>query len=148
MDNPCIIEPSNYNEGCVVTLELPPNAPPQIKSAMMEKPFRIVTMCQGGHVRSVALKYLLKYEHGHDVIACGWESNPLSTREMLFEWADFIVIMQPEFVRYVPKEYHNHGDGTRKLFCYDVGNDRFHNPFHSELQKMLRSMIVRHKLFL
>ena len=108
---------------------------------------RIVTMCQGGHVRSVALKYLLRYKFGgHDVIACGYEGNTDETRSMVFGWADVIVIMQSKFEKYVPVEFHEK-DGKRRLFCYDVGEDRFMNPFHPELQSMLSAMIQNHGIF-
>jgi len=110
---------------------------------------KIVTMCQGGHVRSVALKYILRYLNAghHDVIACGWEGNTLETRRMLFDWADVIVIMEPQFEEHVPSEFHCKADGTRRLFCYNVGPDRFGTPFHPELQDLLMSMIKQHGLF-
>ena len=110
---------------------------------------KILTVCRGGHVRSVGLKYLLHYgvEERHDVIACGYESNTQETREMLYSWADYIVVMQPHFAEYVPEKFHNSEDGARKLFCYDVGEDRFLNPFHPELQGSLKQMITKHKLF-
>lgn len=109
---------------------------------------KIVAMCQGGHVRSVGLKFLLRYTFGHDVIACGWEGNTEETRRMLFNWADAIVILQGVFISHVPPEFHNNPDGSRKLFCYDVGEDRFGTPFHPELQHMLLSMVQQHGLFL
>jgi protein-tyrosine-phosphatase len=102
---------------------------------------KILTMCQGGHVRSVAAKYLLKYKYGHDVIACGWESNSEATRDMLCAWADYIVIMQTEFKQFIPSQYHS------KLFAYDVGPDHYGNPFHPALQRSIDSMIKRHGLF-
>jgi predicted protein tyrosine phosphatase len=108
--------------------------------------YKVVTVCQGAHVRSVALKYLLTYKYGHEVLACGWESNTAETRNMLFEWADIIVIMQKEFEKYVPEQYHNKGD-ERKLYSYDVGEDRYGNPFHPELQEGLIQMIEKHGLF-
>ncbi len=108
---------------------------------------KVVTMCQGGHVRSVGLKYKLTYEYGHEVLACGWESNTPETRAMLFNWADVIVIMQSKFEQYIPAEFHNKPDGTRKLYCYDVGEDNYHNPFHPSLQANLKHMIEAHGLF-
>lgn len=102
---------------------------------------RILTICQGGHVRSVAAKYLLRYKYGHDVIACGWEGNTDETRDMLCQWAEYIVIMQGEFKKYIDPMYHG------KLFAYDVGRDRFGNPFHPELQAMIDGMIRKHGLF-
>lgn len=102
---------------------------------------RVTTLCQGGHVRSVAAKYLLTYKYGHEVLACGWESNTPETRKMLFEWCDVIVIMQAHFKQYIPEEFWN------KTICYDVGPDRFMNPFHPELGKGLIQMIEQHGLF-
>lgn len=107
---------------------------------------KVVTVCQGAHVRSVALKYLLTYKYSHEVLACGWESNTPETRNMLFEWADIIVIMQKKFEKYIPEKYRDDGD-RRKLYCYDVGEDRYGNPFHPELQQMLIQMIEKHGLF-
>lgn len=108
----------------------------------------IVTQCQGGHVRSVALKYLLTYKYGHNVLACGWESNNKETREMLYDWADYIIILDKNMEQYVDKKFHFKEDGSRKLFCYHVGEDRFGNPFHPELQQMLIGIIEKHRLFL
>lgn len=108
---------------------------------------KIVTTCQGGHVRSVALKYLLTYKYNHEVLACGWESNTLETRTMLYNWADYIVIMQREMEQYIPDEFKTDG-GRRKLYCYDVGPDNYGNPFHPQLQKMLDEMIQSHKIFM
>jgi len=107
---------------------------------------KIVTTCQGGHVRSVALKYLLTYKYGHEVLACGWESNKEDTRNMLYEWADVIVIMQAEMEKYVDPKHHNDGE-RRKLYCYDVGEDVYGNPFHPTLQQSLDHMIQSHGLF-
>ena len=114
----------------------------------MKNKTKVLTCCRGGQVRSVALKYLLSYwsESPCDVLACGVESNTEETRKMLYEWADYIVVMTPDFAQWVPKEFHEK-NGKRKLFCYDVGEDRFMNPFHPELQAMLKQMILNHGLF-
>jgi predicted protein tyrosine phosphatase len=117
-------------------------------NVIIPKRLKVVTTCRGGHVRSVGLKYRLTYVYGHDVIACGHESNSEEVRRMLYEWADVIVIMESYMEEYIPKEFHITKDGKRKLFCYDVGEDRFGNPFHPELQAMLENMIQKHKLFI
>ena len=98
-------------------------------------------------MRSVGLKFLLHHTYGHDVIACGWQGNSHEAREMLFAWADYIVVMQSEFAEHVPAIYHTRPDGTQKVFAYDVGEDRYGSPFHPELQKMLKDMILQHGLF-
>lgn len=107
---------------------------------------KILVMCQGGHVRSVALKYVLTYKYGHEALACGWESNSRETIEMLCAWADAIVIMQADMERHIPAHHHNTGTG-RKLFCYDVGPDRFGNAFHPVLQQAIDGMIRQHGIF-
>lgn len=112
-----------------------------------KKNFKILTLCRGGQVRSVGAKYILSYKYGHDVIACGWESNSESTRELLYQWADYIIIMESKFEQYVPDKYKFNEAGERKLFCYDVGEDRFGYAFHLELQKILDGMIKKHNLF-
>ena len=65
---------------------------------------------------------------------------------MLYGWADYIVIMQPQFEKYVPEEFHEK-DGERKLFCYDVGEDTYGYAFHPELGKKLIKVIEQHGLF-
>lgn len=112
---------------------------------------KIVTVCQGGNVRSVGLKFLLTYGDlgiSHDVIACGWESNTEETRDMLFSWADYIIILESKFEQYTPEKHKNKEDGSRKLFCYDVGPDNYGYAFHPDLQKKLRGMVVSHGLLL
>ena len=133
-------------------LEAQPQPSPNMKKRnvvtwQQQARLKVVTMCQGGHVRSVGLKYLLRYKYGHDVIACGWEGNTEETRDLLFSWADYIVVMQASMVQHVPTKHHQRDDQSRKLFCYDVGEDRYGNPFHPELQSALKGMIERHGLF-
>ncbi len=85
------------------------------------KKYKIVTICRGGNVRSVGAKYILHYKYGHDVIACGYESNTQETREMLYDWADYIIIMSKDFEQYVPDKYKTSSSGARKLYLYEVG---------------------------
>jgi predicted protein tyrosine phosphatase len=103
---------------------------------------KVLTICQGGQVRSVGLKYILTYKYNHEALACGVQSNTPDTISMLCGWADAIVILQKEFIQFVPAEHRN-----GKLFCYDVGPDRFGYAFHPELQSMLDNMIQKHGKF-
>ena len=48
---------------------------------------KIVTVCQKGNTRSVALRSLLLKGGKHDVIACGYAVNSRQTLEMLYTWA-------------------------------------------------------------
>ena len=57
---------------------------------------KIITMCRGGNVRSVAAKQILN-RLGHEVIAIGADNTNFSTKKFLFDWADIIVVMSPNF---------------------------------------------------
>src|ERR1019366_616161 len=95
---------------------------------------KILTMCQGGNVRSAALAWRLRYLHGHDPIACGWERNTPETIKMLCEWADMVVVMQTKFSQYIPMEFHH------KLHVCDVGDDIWGHLWHPGLQAKIEKL--------
>ncbi len=90
---------------------------------------KILTICEGGNVRSVSLGYVLKdlCAPRHDAVALGAGRNSPETIRMMCEWADRIVVMQPEFKKSVPEEFHE------KLSVCDVGPDVFGSPLHPTL---------------
>jgi hypothetical protein len=96
-------------------------------------------MCYGGNVRSVSLAFILKYEHNQDAMACGHHSNSPETREMMYKWADYIIIMQAYMKEHVPAEYHS------KLRVVDVGEDRFGYAQHLDLIKPLSKIVAQWK---
>jgi hypothetical protein len=55
---------------------------------------RVLGVCQGGNVRSVALGYILKYGYDVDGIARSWERNTLETIALLGDWADRICVLE------------------------------------------------------
>lgn len=103
--------------------------------------YKILTMCAGGNVRSVGLKYLLKYKYGHESLACGQDANSTETIDMLCNWADYVIVLTEDYKKFVPEKY------KEKLLCYDVGADRFGYAFHPELMSLCEKMIVEHGLF-
>lgn len=89
---------------------------------------KILTMCRGGNVRSVTLAYLFKYKYNIDSLACGWERNSPETNEMLFEWADLIITVEPYILtEKIPNKYHY------KAKVYDIGEDVWGLALHPEL---------------
>jgi len=80
---------------------------------------KILTMCRGGNSRSVGMAFLLKYKYNIDSLACGWEKNNPDTLEMLFNWADHILVMEDDFKKFIPEKFKN------KLIVTDVGFDRW-----------------------
>lgn len=95
---------------------------------------RWVCVCEGGNVRSAGLAYRLKDIHKQDAIAVSWRWNTTETLRLLFEWSDYVVFMQPEFVDRIDSTLMTFQDKFRVV---DVGLDRFRNPFHPDLQALL-----------
>jgi hypothetical protein len=59
---------------------------------------RILCVCEGGNCRSVTLATLLKYafKGNHDALAMSHAKNTVSTRMMLYKWADQILTVDEE----------------------------------------------------
>ena len=94
---------------------------------------KILCVCEGGNVRSVACAYLFKYQIGYDALAASWKRNSLGTLMMLYNWADRIIIMQPEFrEKVIPTCYH-------KITVYDVGPDRWGSALHPDLLEIIET---------
>jgi hypothetical protein len=96
-------------------------------------------VCQYGHSRSVALARVL-HGCGETAVAIGWHTsgNAIGT---LGEWADRIIVLQADFARFVPHQY------RQKLVAaelFDVGPDRWVNPYHTELNAILRERVQIH----
>ena len=111
---------------------------------------KILTVCQGGNCRSVGLKDLLggTVIPRPDVLACGWQWNTPETREMLYAWADLIIVMQPYIAEHVPEKYHNNPNGTRRLYCFDVGPDVWGMAQHPELRAKLVALCQASGIFI
>ena len=109
--------------------------------------YKILTMCAGGNVRSVGLKYVLRYKYGHEALACGQDANSPETIDMLCRWAHYIIIVEPDYEKFIPERYRFHADGTKKMFCYNVGPDRFGYAFHPELVQFFDKAIIEHGVF-
>lgn len=99
--------------------------------------YKILTMCAGGNVRSVGLKFILRYKYGHESLACGQDANSSETIKMLSAWADYIIVLEPDYLKFVPSEF------SSKTLCYNVGPDRFWYAFNPELLSILDEMIIK-----
>lgn len=97
---------------------------------------KFLCMCQGGNVRSVSLAFVLEHQFQQDALACGWSTNPEATRIMLYQWADFIVLMQAAFAEHVPAEF------KEKIRVVDVGPDTYGTPMHSSLLDFLSKVVA------
>ncbi len=89
-----------------------------------------------GMVRSVALSYILKTYQGLDVLSCGVIHNTSETLHLLYTWADKIFVLESKIKESIPEEF------QEKVWVLDVGEDRWLNPLHPELQTMLADGIT------
>ena len=85
----------------------------------------ILTVCSAGLCRSVGLADVLKLHfEPADVVPVGINRN-FGVLEILFQWADHIIVMQPQYAEKIPEQYKS------KIKICDVGPDRYghsHNP--------------------
>jgi len=98
---------------------------------------KCLCVCQYGHSRSVALTRVLHHE-GHHAVAVGWQTSGTSL-SLLAAWADKIFVLEGWFAKFVPEE-HRH-----KVVAFDVGPDRWSNPYHPDLSQTLWAMYRRHQ---
>lgn len=87
---------------------------------------RFVAVCHMGICRSGALVLALRQKN-QDAVAISAYLGSAELRQMLFSWADYIIVMQPKFADVIPAELRS------KTRVVDVGEDRWSNPTHPEL---------------
>ena len=98
---------------------------------------KVLVCCQGGNVRSVTFGFILKYKYNIDAIAASLEKNSNDTLDMLFEWADTIIVVQESMKDFIPKLYH------KKLLVLDIGPDRWGQSLHPELLQICIDLLSK-----
>lgn len=92
---------------------------------------KFLCVCEMGTVRSGAMAIALKNYGASDTLQCGWRTGSQETLRMLTQWADAIVVMQPEMIGLLTEkigafEYD-------KILAVDVGVDVYGHPMHDKL---------------
>lgn len=64
----------------------------------------ILTVCQHGNVRSVGTRSILTKLGHRDVIAIGAENTTPETLEMLYDWAELVLVAEPQFAEFLPDD--------------------------------------------
>ncbi len=100
---------------------------------------KILCVCARGNSRSVALAYILKDQMNLDAIAIGIEAASEETKEMLYKWADKIILVDKTLDK-IPEKYRS------KLKIWDVGRDRFFRGFEPELLQIYTDYIKKEGL--
>lgn len=101
---------------------------------------KILCVCNGGCVRSVALAEFLKGTHGHDAIAAGTFWNTPDTLRMLCEWADLICPVDVRHTDNLPAEDTRRWvnapiwDFEKKLLVVPIGVDHWGHAKYEDLR--------------
>ncbi len=56
---------------------------------------RVLCICQKGNSRSVVMAWYLRNKRKHDTIATGMITASRRTRNMLYQWADLVILLAP-----------------------------------------------------
>ena len=96
---------------------------------------KILCICRGGNIRSVSLKHTLNETGRYDALALGPEFNTPETCEMLYRWADIIIVASSELAKLIPQEWHV------KLEVWHIGPDIWGTPWHENLRQTWRNIL-------
>lgn len=94
---------------------------------------KVLCICQKGNSRSVALAWLLKQKYKMDAIAIGIRTCSQETKNLLYEWADAIILTDKKYTREIPERY------TEKLKVWHVGTDIWFKGYDKGLVEMYRA---------
>lgn len=99
---------------------------------MIAKNTPILTVCESGEDRSVALAWELKHNRHYDnVLNCGVDKVTPETLTMLCRWADIIIVMaDPTVYRRIPATFRS------KTKFVDIGFDKWQSPENPDLKKI------------
>lgn len=76
------------------------------------------------------MAYTLKYNFNQEAVPVSYAKLSQQSLDYFSKWADKIILMQPQFED-------KFKGWKEKLVILDVGPDRWLNPLHSEIQKIV-----------
>lgn len=97
---------------------------------------KILTVCDQWNNRSVHIAHLLKY-WWNDCIPVGLKTNSPETLDMLFQWADKIILT--EDIQTIPTQFND------KVILLNVGPDNYPRPFNKDLNELVRKLLDDNK---
>jgi hypothetical protein len=102
---------------------------------------KILTVCEGGNVRSVTLGCLLKYyfRGNHEVIAASASKLKSPTLQMLVDWADTVLVVDLDIEEMLGRKI-DHGHGKIKLA--HLGPDIWGMSMHPDLTPRAHAVLV------
>lgn len=73
------------------------------------------------------MAHVLKHDYGIDAIPAGHDVNSQETLDMLSDWADRIIVMQPHYASDLPQR------NAYKIIRLNIGPDVWGNSLHPDL---------------
>lgn len=92
---------------------------------------KVLCVCRNGNSRSVALAWLLKHKYHLDALAIGIRKNDHDTQDMLYRWADKIIVLDRRFLSEIPHEF------AEKTMAFHVGRDIWFRGYDEKLIETL-----------
>jgi predicted protein tyrosine phosphatase len=100
---------------------------------------KILCVCQRGNCRSAGMAFILKDYFNLDALACGIEAVQESTWQMLYSWADIVILMHDELLEQIPQ------DTREKIILCNVGEDVYWRGIDKMLFSKCNDFIIEHK---
>jgi len=102
---------------------------------------RVLCVCQYGHSRSVALARFL-HSQNIEAVAIGWQTAGHKFTETLVRESTKVVTLQDG---YLGKILNQINCLALPHVCFDVGLDRWVNPYNAELSGLLLKMFISYQ---
>jgi predicted protein tyrosine phosphatase len=110
---------------------------------------KVLTVCIGGMVRSAGIADVLRNDKGIDSIALSAINNTPETMDMICEWADLIIPVEPQYKHKVPEQYRIKWESCKmwdakydhKRKVFDLGPDVWGNARDPILRKKIVEQI-------
>lgn len=110
---------------------------------------KVLAVCIGGTVRSVAIKDMLNSFHNCDALAASAIAQSYGTMKMLCEWADVIIPVEPQDLPFGPEKFKaswaecvmwiEEYDHKRRVL--NIGPDVWGNARHPDLSELIRPQL-------
>ena len=106
----------------------------------MDKRTHILCVCEHGNNRSVTMAHILKYVENFETLTAGVAYHSYQTLEMLYQWADVIVVPEDKLLHLIPLSY------KHKIKFYNIGEDKYPRPFNQELYQKAKKLMEADKI--
>jgi predicted protein tyrosine phosphatase len=98
---------------------------------------KILTICSAGACRSVSMAHCLKRHYELDAIPVGADLNSRTTINMLAEWADLIICMQPQYAAALDPQWESK---LAPVELTDIGQDIWTNSLNHDLHEKVHNV--------